>query len=382
MTNEVPYLRIAMVCTQRGWHGGELQACLLAQGLIARGHSVLALTRRNGEMSVRLPAKGVQCLTFSGKGWGPKGVWQIRRALRLFGPDVLVCNDPHAVTAGSIASYGQRIPLRVAVRRAFFPLKSPKLYQRFCDVMICVSQAVKDSCRQAGIADNRLRLVYDGVDPHRVTSGSAEAGRRLISATGDQPVLLTVASLTNPKGHEDLIRALPAIVDRHPNSIAAFAGDGPLRNPLQQQAESLGVSSNVRFLGHCEEIADLLAACDLFVIPSRQEGLCSSAIDAMFARRPIVATSAGGIPELFGKSTGGGFKLVRPGDAQDLTLAILHALAAPENSRTMINATHLRAKSLFTADCMVDQTLNVFYEFLDTNGMHRSVTSLSCTSAA
>ncbi len=145
-----------------------------------------------------------------------------------------------------------------------------------------------------------LRVVHDGVDPARVRAGDRGRGRRSLALTDDQALLLTVAKLTDHKGHRFLLDALPAVIQKVPNVVVALAGDGELRETLQQQAEQLGVASHVRFLGYRDDVPDLIQAADLFVLPSHMEGLCSTLIDVMLAGCPIVTTTAGGIPDLVG----------------------------------------------------------------------------------
>ena len=96
------------------------------------------------------------------------------------------------------------------------------------------------------------------------------------------------------------------MIQRVPNAVVALAGDGELRETLEQQAAQLGVQSHVRFLGFRNDVYDLIHAADLFVLPSHKEGLCSTLIDVMLAERTIVATTAGGIPDLVGSDEPGG----------------------------------------------------------------------------
>jgi glycosyltransferase involved in cell wall biosynthesis len=360
-------LRVAIVSTKAGWHGGELQAALLADGLHARGHRALVLARNDSVLAHQMTARGIPVRTFAGRGRQPLALWQIRRQLARFQPQILHFNDPHAVQSAGVASWGLPIRLRVASRRVDFPLRSSAMYRWFCDGVICVSHAVQQICASAGLSVDRLPVVHDGVDPVRTRLGDRQRGRATLGLDTAEPLLLTIAKLTDHKGHRDLLDALPTVLRRFPRTVLACAGDGPLRAVLSDQAHRLGIADRVRFLGFCTEIPDLLAAADLLVVPSRLEGLCSSIIDAMFHGCPIVATRAGGIPDLLearnSEPSAVGW-LVPPEDPAALAAALLEGLASPEKCCALAQRAKDRAWREFTAATMVEQTLSAYQELI------------------
>jgi glycosyltransferase involved in cell wall biosynthesis len=361
-------LTVALVSTQRHWHGGEEQARLLAIGLRRRGCRCVVLARHGGLFAERMASEGLETIIFSGGGRSPAALWQIRRALRRLRPDVLHCNDSHAVTGAGLAALGLHIPVRVAARRVDFPLRSPRLYRWYCDRVICVSRAVMRVCHDGGLPEDMLRVVHDGVDPARGDRGDRQRGRQSLELADDQTLLLCVAKLTDHKGHRYLLEALPRVIEELPNIVVALAGDGELRETLRRQAEQLGVLSHVRFLGYRDDVADLIRAADLFVLPSHLEGLCSTLIDVMLAQRTIVTTTAGGIPELVGGDGLGGGPvawLASPRNGPALAEIILRALASPVECDAMRRRARDRAVQRFTADCMVDASLAVYREALD-----------------
>ena len=166
---------VALVSTQRNWHGGEEQARLLAVGLRRRGHRIGIIARRDGLLAQRMAAEGFEVLPFSGGGRSLRALWQIRGHLRRIGPDVLHYNDSHAMTGAGLAAFGLPVAARIAARRVDFPLRSPKPYRWFCDRVVCVSRAVAAVCENGGIPAAMLRVVHDGVDPSRVRSGDRRA---------------------------------------------------------------------------------------------------------------------------------------------------------------------------------------------------------------
>lgn len=370
---------IALVSTAADWGGGEDQALLLARGLRERGHRCVLLARRGSVLGQRMSAESFEVHGFPGRGRNPKAWHAIRHALRRMRPDILHANDAHALWAGGLAAVGLAIRLRVAARRVAFPLRSGLPYRMLAQAVVCVSQAAADQCRKAGLPADRLRVVHDGVDPARILSGDRRRGRQSLGVSESDRVLLTVAKLTDCKGHRFLLEALPRVLARHPEALCVLAGDGELREALMSLAGRLEIGQRVRWLGFRHDVPDLIQAADLFVLPSHTEGLCSTLIAAMFAGCPIVATTAGGIAEALGVPTNGTPAstawLAPPRDASALAEAILNALEAPHPQRAArTEIARQRAEQLFTADRMVTSTLAVYAEFLPgrPNSKHRA----------
>lgn len=359
---------IALVSTQRDWGGGEEQTRLLADGLRRRGASCVVLARGDGLLARRMGEAGFEVIPLSGRGLSPASWWQIRRHLRRLRPDVLHYNDAHALLAAGVASAGLKIPARIAARRVLFPVRRTIPYRLFADCVVCVSRAVADICLSSGLSRGSLRVVYDGVDPARVASGDRQRGRRALGVADDQLLLVTIARLTGCKGHASLLEALPTVFRRYPRALSVLAGDGELAADLQSQAARLGIEAQVRFLGFRHDVPDLIQAADLFVLPSHQEGLCSTLIDAMLAGRAIVTTSAGGIPELVGGADPSSEPLawvVPPRDPGALAEAINAALASPDERELRAERACQQARRLFTADQMVEATWAVCAELLN-----------------
>ena len=352
--------------TQRTWHGGEGQAYLLIEGLRRRGHQVVVFARAGGEFARRAVASRFEVHTFRRRGRGPDSLWSMRRRLQAVAPDVIHAHDGHAVTCGGIAALGLGIPARVASRRVDFSVRSAHKYSLLSDVVIAISSAVADVCVDSGIPRSKLRIVHSGVDPTRMDGGDRSAGRGALGLSDGETMLLTVAKLTDHKGHIYLLRALPEVIRRCGPVRLALAGEGELASRLAAEARSLGVADHVMFLGYRDDVPDLVKAADLFVMPSHMEGLCTSLLDAMFARTPIVTTAAGGIADAVGATDTGEpvSYLAAPRDSQSLSQAIQQALTDRRETAKLVERAFRRAHAMFTHECMVDGTLAVYHEML------------------
>jgi glycosyltransferase involved in cell wall biosynthesis len=360
-------LTVALVSTQRHWYGGEGQLLLLADGLRRRGHQVRILARRHGKPAQRMRDEGFAVSEFAGAGRNPVALWQIRRHLRRIAPDVLQYGDAHALTAAGLASCGLGIAARIAVRNVAWHIRAPWRFRAFADRVLCVSPAVAEVCRADGLPADSLRVVFAGADPRQAGAGDRRRGRLAAGVDPAQRMLLVVASLTENKGHAFLLDALPAVLDRHPQTCLVLTGEGPSKEPLQLQARRLGVEGRVRFVGYRPDVPDLVQAADLVVLPSLAEGLPVCLLDAMLAGVPIVTSAVGGIPDLVGSQNSQSEPvawMVPARDSPALSAAIIEALDNPRQCALRAQRARDRAERTFTADCMVEATLAVYRELL------------------
>jgi glycosyltransferase involved in cell wall biosynthesis len=186
-----------------------------------------------------------------------------------------------------------------------------------------------------------------GIDLERFASG-----RPALQGT----VVGNVARLAAQKGHDTLLDAVPAVLDRHPEARFAIAGDGELREALERRAQELG-GEHVSILGNRSDVADLLASFTVFAYPSRFEGLCLAVIEAQAAGVPVVATPVGGIRETVVDGETGW--LVPVDDAAALAERIVHVLDHPDEARRVADEAQRRAQR-FSEQAMVERTLALY----------------------
>ncbi|RZM35658.1 MAG: glycosyltransferase [Sphingomonas sp.] len=221
--------------------------------------------------------------------------------------------------------------------------------------LICVSDAVGDSYRAAGVDPALVETIHNGVGPHRPSR--SRAALRGEWGVGDAPVLLMVARLSEQKGHALLLDALPAIRAAHPNVIVLLAGEGPLLTQTARAIAAKGLAGTVRMLGTRSDVADLMALADLLVLPSAFEGLPLVALEAMAAGLPVVATVAPGNAEAIEDGVTGRLTAADPASFAE---AIVTLLADRDSLKTMANAAIERQQDLFSADRMIADTRAVY----------------------
>lgn len=234
------------------------------------------------------------------------------------------------------------------------------------DARIAVSQTVAQT--HAGHGDGPMHVVRNGVaaaQPQR----DRTVVRQELGISNDDLLVLTVARFTAQKGHDLLLAAVPDVLARHPQAQIVLVGDGPEQEAIRSAIADQGLGGNVRVLSARSDIPDLLAAADLFVLPSRFEGLPLVLLEAASASLPIVATSNGGTAEALGSDHR---FLVPPDNAEALASAITQALSDRPAATGAAEMAKQRFSQRFDAERMVRQTAVIYRSVLTqtTQGAH------------
>lgn len=225
------------------------------------------------------------------------------------------------------------------------------------DRYVAVSQATADAMHAVfRVPTDKLAVIHNGVPVERYQCASDPALRRALAGPGDAPVVLTVARLDRQKGHMFLLEAAQSL----PNVRFALAGEGQARAALEDRARALGVEDRVLFLGARDDIPQLLACCDLFVLPSLYEGLPLSILEAMAAGRPVVASAIPGVDEAVVHNETG--LLAPPGNAVALARAMDRLLTDAALRQRLVRAARLRVHNEFSAESMVRRVMHLYEE--------------------
>lgn len=220
--------------------------------------------------------------------------------------------------------------------------------------LIAVSDDIKDFlATKVGIPASRITTITNGIDVHRYSSAQSSRAvlRNELGLAADQPVIGCVGRLESVKGHTYLIRAARAVCQRHLRAMFVLAGQGQLREALEREVSELGLSQNVSFLGYRDDVSSVLAALDIFVLPSLSEGLPLSLLEAMAAGTPVVASNVGGIPEVISDGYSG--LLADSGDAASIAGKLLALLDNPALGKTLAKNARAVVLDRFGIDAMV-----------------------------
>jgi glycosyltransferase involved in cell wall biosynthesis len=258
-----------------------------------------------------------------------------------------------------------RVPAVVATVQLSFELALSRrvmLQQRLLTRGVDRYLAVSESVRRHLVRDLRWPPAKIELVPNAVWSRPLRTATPMLREhiVGDRttPLVLVPARLHEQKGHRYLLPAIREV----PGAHFALAGDGPERASLEALARELGIETRVSFLGHRDDMPDLLAAADVVVLPSLYEGLPISLLEAMGAAKPVIATRIGGTDELI--TSGHDGLLVEPKDSQALATAVRSMLSDPDLARQLAARARQTVIERFSAQSMCDRVSQVYGELL------------------
>lgn len=227
-----------------------------------------------------------------------------------------------------------RVPVVIGSHRQLGDLLSPAKFRaqlamfRWCDRVVCNSQAAADRLLQAGLPARKLVVIGNGLPPQAFAKTAPALERR----QGIVRVGMIARMNAIYKNQGGFLRAAARLAEKFPRVEFVLVGDGPLRAELEHQAAALGLQSRVRFLGDCRDIPAILASLDVSIVPSISESLSNVMLESMAAGVPVVATAVGGNVELGGD---GRASLVSPSDEEALAAGLERVVADAELRREM-----------------------------------------------
>ncbi len=361
------------VDTARTWRGGQNQVLLTVNGLREIGQRATLVAHPDGELRKRV-AEGLDLIPLApGTEMDLSAAWRFSRVLKQLAPDIVHAHDPHGVAMASLAlSFssaafaGRRPPALVASRRVDFHLKGNSFSRwkyRQVDCFVAASEAIRQMLLADGVPPERTITVHEGIDLEHVAAAPPVNIHEAFWLPHDAPVVGNIAALVPHKGQRYLIDAAHEVVRQVPDARFVVLGEGELREHLEKHVRDLHLEKHVLLPGFRTDVLGCLKAFDLFVMSSVTEGLGTSLLDAMACARPIVATRAGGIPEIVEEGVNG--LLVQPRDAHALAAAIVRALRDRDLRRRMGEAGLARVRERFTVERMVQETSEVYRELVE-----------------
>ena len=236
------------------------------------------------------------------------------------------------------------------------------------DAIVGVSNHTARTFVNAGYKSERVHAVLNAIDQSQWDpSLSPTPGRASLGVQDGIPLIVSVARLFRSKGHIELLRALALVKSDHPNVQLAIVGadypaDSGMTGMLREQARELGIEKNVIFTGPRSDIAELLAACDVFALPSFEEPFGLVFAEAMAMKRPVVALANGGTPEVVEHGKCG--LLSPPGDIDALAANLIRLLDNPELRTQFGEHGRLRVEQHFTPQRMASDFAAVYARIL------------------
>jgi len=309
-----------------------------------------------------------------------RGAVQLARRLREFRPGVVWCLDHiDAMWLGRAAAVVARIPDTVIAShstglvgangrtRPSFGWRE-RVLMEFVTRVIAVSRThARYLASVTGLAPARITVIENGVDLSRwpaMTRAARREARNHFTIGANEHVVTMVAAMRPEKAHEVLFDAVAALAAREKRIRVLLAGDGPRRDALRQRAEALGIGSQIEFLGIVRDVAQLLHASDVVVLPSYDvvETLPLSLLEAMACGIPVIASRVGSVPEVVADGETG--LLVEPGSAGELAAAINATLEDPAAALRRAEFARRRVETYYSVDRTVSGYRRLFDDMM------------------
>ena len=377
---KVKKLRVMFVIGSLRVGGAESQMVLLIQELVKQGvHCEVFAMKAEGDLLERLGDISVKVhdgayVSSSNKLFF---IWQTLRLISQLTLitlrrkiNILHAYLPSANLIGGVAGRAARIPKIITSRRALGTHQDrsslwkrlDKIANACSDIVTVNSMAVwEDVVKRDCLDEAKLRLIYNGLvtKPYILAKCQRQEARERLQLSKDNIAVGMVANLIAYKGHLDVIKAIPSVLDEFPKVIFLFAGeDRGIRTELECCAEALGVLGSIRFLGRCDIIPKFLAAMDIGLVASHEEGFCNALLEMMASSLPVVATKVGGNAEALQHGKLG--ILVPPKNSEALIQALTRLVASKEEREVLGKLAFKEVSDAYSVKAMVSHYTKLY----------------------
>jgi len=358
--------------------GTETQAVELALRLpVSEYEIMMGCLRAEGPLLEKLRGSAVNVREFHPSGGldSAAGLYELIRLARYLRRekfDVVHTHDLWSNLMGVPAARLAGVPAIVSSRRdlAHFDWYQGKRrhwlrrIQNLSGVVLANATPIRDALiSEDGFAPEKLRVIHNGVDTEKFQRAQRDRAR-LFPDVGNEMLVVLVGNMhSDVKGHPSLIAAAPTVVREFPEVRFVLAGEGESRPTFAAQVAQLGLEGAFKFLGRRSDIPEILASCDMAVLPSRAEGLPNAVLEYMAAGLPTIATRVGGIAELVQDGVTG--LLVPAENANALAGALLRFLRDPEQARQIANNGQRFAVENFSFERLIREIDELYAELLE-----------------
>ncbi|RKQ60409.1 glycosyltransferase involved in cell wall biosynthesis [Thermovibrio guaymasensis] len=353
-------MKILHVDTEKGWRGGEQQLLYLIRGLREKGIKCAVACRVKGELEERCKAEGFKVIPL--KGNQTSDVLRLGIVGREF--DIVHAHSAKAHTISALSKGIHKRPL-IYTRRVDYKPKDnfiTSFKYRKTDKVVAISFAVKGILKECypWLEPEVIPSVVDSEEIERRVN--PERVREIKGEFKGEPLIGTLAALTHQKDIPNFIEAASIVLKELPKAKFVVFGEGKLRKELQRLIEVKGLKGRFKLFGFVEDVPNYTKALDIFVLPSRNEGLGSSILIAMALKVPVIATKVGGTVEVVKDGETG--ILVPPSNPRALAEAILGVSKRKDLREELTKKAYALVKERFSVESMVNSYLKVYGEVL------------------
>jgi glycosyltransferase involved in cell wall biosynthesis len=366
-------MKILQICSATDMGGGEVHVAGLVRELASRGHAVYLAVRPSSPL--RGPLSGVIASWHEmplRNSLDLQSVAAISEIINHHGIDILHAHMGRDFLVAALARKRAPRAKLVLTRHHYLPMKKNPLYRwllQDVSAFIAVSDSVRESLiERLSLPPERVHTIPNWIDPSRFQPIERDAARGMFKLRGSI-VVACIGEVTVAKGQEEFIRAAGRVAQMRNDVEFIIAGqendpEGPFTYHLKRLVRTLGVEDKVTFFGYVRHIPELLSAVDIVVVPSWGEGFSIVTIEAMAARRAVLASRTGGITDIIKDNVNG--LLFPPRDQKMLSEKLLWLLSdAPLRDRLASQAQR-DVYARFGRDRIIDRIESLYFEILET----------------
>ncbi len=368
--------------------GSERQFAVLAQNLRPEQFQVnLGCIRKTGPFANdfgEVPEFWLGSNLYGWRSWRTR--LRLSRALRQEKTQIAHAFDFYTNLTLIPAARFARTPVVIGSQRQLGDLLTPRQFRaqaaafRWCDAVVCNSQAAADRLAEAGLPRDKLVVIGNALPAAAFVPAPAALARTF----GNLRVGMVARMNARYKNHSGFLRIAKRINRHMPDVEFLLAGDGPLRAELETEAQTLGIGDRVIFLGDRRDIPAVMASMDVAILTSDSESLSNVILEAMAAGLPVVAYRVGGNAELLDHGPGNEQRgeLISPGDEAGFAAAVERLLSSPSMRAQFGNNAHKFAADNFSLQSVRGEYENCYQSLLEKKGVRTSLTTWRPTTEA
>ncbi len=370
-------MRILQVAYKSQIHGGEKVLLDLTRGLMEKGHHLFVACPSHGALTEALRAEGADVLVFPmRKTYDLIAVYRLYKILKKYKIDVIHSHGLLVNILSRVASYLANTPVSISTAHIPLNLKSGKQAQNILEKLmipyylvldnltsvfnhkvIAVSDAVKKDLIEQGVDSKRVVVVQNGID-WRLVNGSSKSVKPESPGEPNHPIVGTITRLSPQKDIPTFLRMARLVINEIPRTQFLVIGDGEERDELQALADRLKLHNHVKFLGYRKDALDILKTFSIFALSSLWEGLPIVILEAMAAKKPVVATAVDGVKEVVDHGKTG--LLVEPQSPDLLAKSVIELIKNPSQAKEFGRRGRERVEKFFSIKRVINTVEQIY----------------------
>lgn len=357
-------MKVLHLSSERTWRGGEQQIAYLIEELEKLNHNNFVICKKGSAFEKYCLNFGIEYLAvpFAGE-WDLFTAYEIKNFCSYFNIDIIHAHSSHSHAMSVYANIlGAKTPV-ILSRRVDFPV-GRTIFSRFkynhgsIKKIICVSDCIKSIMVNSVYRPSRCLTIHDGIDLTKFSGTERNPGiREQLGIGKNQKIVGNISAIAPHKDYYTFIDTAEKVFSRRNDIVFLIVGDGPDFHKIQNYAKNKNLSGKIIFTGFRNDVIQIMPELDVFLMTSKTEGLGTTLLDAASCNIPIVATRAGGIPEIIEDGISG--LLADVGDSDRLAENVLKIIDDRDLKESIIKGAQIKVKS-FSKETMARSTLSVY----------------------